>query len=424
MTYQESIDFLYASIPAYHRVGPIAYKGDLTNIIELCKTLGHPETRFKSIHVAGTNGKGSSSHMLAAILQSAGLKTGLYTSPHLKDFTERIRINGVPIAMERVAFFVEQSQLWLEAIKPSFFELTTAMAFQYFAEQEVDIAVIETGLGGRLDSTNIIQPLCSLITNIGFDHTDILGNTLQTIAAEKAGIIKANTPIVISERQPETEAVFLKKAELEQADLFFATDSIQVKVEPDAAMMAPVFGKAIRLVPELKGLYQQKNIAGVLKTVEVLHALGISIPSQAIESGINKTVTLTGLKGRWQTLNQSPLVIADTAHNAEGLAALVQQITLTPHEKLHWVFGMVGDKDPNRVLSILPKSAHYYFCQAKIERALPAVQLQTKALEFGLLGEVVPDVNAALLRAKANSHPEDLIMVGGSTFVVAELNEL
>jgi dihydrofolate synthase/folylpolyglutamate synthase len=424
MNYQESLNFLYSQLPVYHYIGPKAYKADLKNTIALCEQLNNPHQKFKTIHVAGTNGKGSSSHMLAAILQSAGYKTGLYTSPHLKDFSERIKINGQEIDHPFVTDFVDRMKPAMAEIQPSFFELTVAMAFEYFAVNRVDIAVIEVGLGGRLDSTNIIQPEISLITNIGYDHMDILGNTLAEIAFEKAGIIKPNTPIVISERQPESASVFDNQAKEKHAPILYASDAITSKQTMGGDLLIESATFTGRLNPELKGKYQLKNIRGVISTISKLVEAGWTITPDTIVNGINNTVRLTGLKGRWQIVRQNPLVVCDTGHNAEGILELIQQINQTPHATLHWVFGMVKDKSPEKVLSILPKDARYYFCQAKIERALDANTLLNLATEKGLTGVAVADVNAALSMALRASKPEDMVIVGGSTFVVAEVEGL
>lgn len=422
-TYQEAIHHLYTQLPVYHHIGPKAYKKDLTNTIALCERIGNPQHKFKSIHVAGTNGKGSSSHMLAAILQSAGYKTGLYTSPHLKDFTERIKVNGKDIDKSFVVNFVNRMKEAMAAIQPSFFELTVAMAFEYFAQEKIDIAVIEVGLGGRLDSTNIITPEISLITNIGYDHMDILGDTLPKIAFEKAGIIKKNTPIIISERQPEVADVFIQKAKQEDSDISFASDLIKPEWNQEVLEIKSDYFNAI-LNPQLRGQYQSKNVAGVIATILKMKQLGWNISDDAITAGINNAVTLTGLKGRWQTLQQNPLVICDTGHNAEGIAELVAQLQRTPHKTLRWIFGIVKDKDASRVLSILPKNAQYYFCQAKIERAMQAKDLCELARSNGLMGKIIVDVNDAIAVAKRESDSNDLIMIGGSTFVVAEVENL
>lgn len=423
-SYQQIIEWLYSQLPVYHHIGSAAYKKDLTNTLALCAHLDNPQHKFKSVHITGTNGKGSSAHMLAAILQSAGYKTGLYTSPHLKDFTERIKINGAEIEKDFVVEFVNRMKKPMEQILPSFFEFTVAMAFEYFAKEKVDIAVIEVGLGGRLDSTNVINPEISLITNIGYDHMDILGNTLPEIAWEKAGIIKPKKPVVISERQPEIEKVFINKANEMGSPIYFASDRVNLTRPDDETIQIKTEGRFLLVNPELKGLYQLKNISGVVQTSLVLGELGYSIPESAITNGINNSVKLTGLKGRWQKISERPTVICDTAHNAEGIIEIIKQINITPHKKLRWVFGMVKDKSPEKILAILPAHAQYYFCQAKIPRAMDAIELNKMAHEKGLTCKVVPDVNDALKKAKEDSSSDDLIIVGGSTFVVAEVEGL
>ena len=427
--YQATLQYLYLHLPMYQRIGASAYKEDLTNTLNLCEALRNPHKKFKSVHVAGTNGKGSSSHMMAAILQSAGYKTGLYTSPHLKEFTERIKINGQEVRQEFVVDFVSRIKPILEIIQPSFFETTVAMAFDYFALEKVDIAVIEVGLGGRLDSTNVITPLVSLITNIGYDHMDLLGKTLPQIASEKAGIIKPFVPVVISERQKEVESVFIKKATEENAPIFFSTDFYQLKEKRGSEDRVYDVYREKELVFEnlecqLKGFYQSKNIPGVLMTLDKLKEQGFSIPEEATRKGIGQVISLTGLKGRWQKINDRPLVICDTGHNVDGIRAVVEQIQATPHKKLHMILGMVKDKDIGAILHLFPKEAFYYFCQAKIPRALPAGELAVKAGAVGLQGTVIGDVNEAIRRAKASASEDDLIFVGGSTFVVAEVDNL
>lgn len=427
-TYQSTVEYLYAALPMYQRVGSAAYKADLKNTVALCQALDNPQHQFKSIHVGGTNGKGSSAHMIAAILQSEGYKTGLYTSPHLKGFTERIKINGVEIPPGFVVDFVQRIKPLIETLHPSFFEITVAMCFDYFARQQVDFAVIEVGLGGRLDSTNVICPLVSLITNIGYDHKDILGDTLALIAGEKAGIIKPNGIAVISERQKEVEEVFINKARMVGSTLHFAEDTFQIERLEGNSLGFEVrcAGDVIfpSLFPELKGGYQQKNLAGVLKAVEALKMAGYPVSQGAIEKGIAKTITLTGLKGRWQQLGEAPKIYCDTAHNAEGMLEVLKMIDSFSYGSLHIVLGVVKDKDPADVLSLMPRQAHYYFCQAAIPRALPAHVLRSQASEFGLKGSVVPDVNEAIGQAKAAAAPSDLIFVGGSTYVVAEIDGL
>jgi dihydrofolate synthase / folylpolyglutamate synthase len=419
--YNEAINFLYSQLPVYHHIGPAAYKKDLSNTLQLCGLLDNPQHKFKCIHITGTNGKGSSAHMVAAILQSVGFKTGLYTSPHLKDFGERIKINGKEIRKEYVVEFVNRMKEAMSEIKPSFFELTVAMAFEYFALEKIDFAVVEVGLGGRLDSTNIINPEVSLITNIGYDHMDILGNSLTEIAYEKAGIIKQNKPVVISERQAEIENIFIAKASETKSEIYFASDLINLGTKGHGIIEIKSERFEFLLEPELKGIYQEKNIKGVLQTIAVLRDRGYQISEEAIKNGINNTITLTGLKGRWQKIGERPMIICDTAHNAEGLAEIIKQIKMTPHKKLRWIFGMVKDKSPDKVLAILPGVAQYYFCQAKIPRAMDASELLEKAKTFGLVGVVIKDVNAAIEMAMNESDPYDLIMVGGSTFVVAEV---
>jgi len=422
-TYEETLNYLYQTLPVFQRIGAAAYKNDLTNTIRLCESIDNPQDKFKSIHVAGTNGKGSSSHMLAAILQSSGYKTGLYTSPHLKEFTERIKINGKEIVQQAVVDFVNELQPLMEEIQPSFFEATVAMAFQYFANEKVDIAVIEVGLGGRLDSTNIISPELCLITNISFDHKNLLGDTLEKIAFEKAGIIKKNIPVVISERQI-VQNVFIDKTKTTNSVIVFASDYIQLKNDGQEFIAIVDHKEWLRLNPELKGNYQQKNIPGVLASVLALRKIGYDISDEAIQKGISNVIGITGLKGRWQKLREHPLTICDTGHNVDGIKEVVSQIKTTPHTHLHFVFGAVNDKDISDVLSLLPKEASYYFCQAKIPRALNAVLLAAEAERMGLQGIIIPDVNEAYKEALKNAAADDMIFIGGSTFVVGEINEL
>jgi len=424
MTYGETLNYLYANLPMFQRVGSVAYKKDLTNTLALCEELGNPHLKFKSIHIAGTNGKGSSSHMLAAILQTAGYKTGLYTSPHLKEFTERIRINGIEINQEFVISFVERITPAINRIQPSFFEITVAMAFDYFATEQVGIAVIETGLGGRLDSTNVITPLVSLITNISWDHKDILGDTLQKIASEKAGIIKRGVPVIISENQPEVESVFESKARASNCNLRIASELYQVKrIAPDTYEVACKDQFEIYAL-DLLGSYQAKNIKGVLAVVDELQNQGFKISNHHIAQGLKSTTMLTGLKGRWQKIGDNPLTICDTGHNEAGIKEILGQINEMKFNKLHWVFGVVKDKDISAILQLLPKDATYYFCQASIPRAMPANELKEQALLVGISGQVVNNVNEAIALARMNSLSNDLILVGGSTFVVAEIENL
>jgi dihydrofolate synthase/folylpolyglutamate synthase len=426
LSYEATLEFLYANLPMYQRVGAVAYKADLTNTIALCEELGNPQQRFKSVHIAGTNGKGSSSHMLAAILQSAGYKTGLYTSPHLKEFTERIRINGVEVSKSFVIDFVERIRPAIARIQPSFFEITVAMAFDYFAQQKVDIAIIEVGLGGRLDSTNVITPLVSLITNISWDHKELLGDTLPKIASEKAGIIKENIPVIISERQTEVADVFVAKAQSTNSHIIFAEDRYNVVSleEGNFQIHNREMGSAMNLLLDLTGTYQQKNVAGVLATVDVLTKIGFAIAADHVKQALQNTTVLTGLKGRWQKLGEQPLIICDTGHNEGGIREVVQQIRQQKYNLLWIVLGCVKDKDLHVVLSFLPKEAYYFFCQAKIPRALDANELMNQAIAVGLNGEVIADVNQAIRAAKEKSSKEDFIFIGGSTFVVAEIEGL
>lgn len=414
----------------FQRVGPAAYKNNLDNTLRLDDLYRKPHCQFKSIHVAGTNGKGSVSHMLAAILQSAGYRTGLYTSPHLKDFRERIRIDGEMIPEEEIVRWVEiyktNNELW--KIEPSFFELTVAMAFDYFAKEKVDIAIVEVGLGGRLDSTNIITPEVSVITNIGMDHTALLGNSLELIAKEKAGIIKNQIPVVVGTTQNKTQKVFFEKAEEQQAPLFYADQEFTVPYaltdfEGNQLLAVEKNGKQLyqQLKLDLKGAYQQKNIPAVLKTVELMQQKGWKISSENISEGLAATSKLTGLLGRWQVLGHNPRIVCDTAHNAEGITEIVRQIEATPFKQLHVVFGMVNDKDPENILKLLPKNAFYYFTKASIPRALDENELAKKAAEFGLNGNVFSEVQAAFEAAKMNAGRDDFIFAGGSTFIVSEI---
>jgi dihydrofolate synthase/folylpolyglutamate synthase len=433
MDYAQTIKYLYEQLPVFTRVGASAYKEDLTNTIELCKRLGDPQHKFKSVHVGGTNGKGSTSHMLAAIVQVAGYKTGLYTSPHLVDFRERIRINGQMISQQQVIDFVAEHQKDFKDIQPSFFEMTVGLAFDIFAKEEVDIAIIEVGLGGRLDSTNIITPLLSVITNIGWDHMNILGDTLQLIAAEKAGIIKQGIPVVIGEYQPEIADIFLRKAAKEETELVFASDEYEVKgerlkVKGEISELLDVHidnknfePSILNLQLDLTGSYQIKNIKTVLAAVEELRKQGFTITNEHLKKALRQVKTLTGLHGRWEVLNDHPLTICDTGHNPEGIKEVLKNIAATPFEHLHFVIGMVNDKDITKVLSMLPADATYYFCRPDIPRGLEAESLKQKAENFGLQGDVYPTVKAALLSAQKNAAKDDLVFVGGSTFVVAEV---
>lgn len=428
-TYAETLQYLYSNLPMFQRIGAAALKNDLSNTQKLCEALGNPQNKFKSIHIAGTNGKGSTSHMLASVFQSAGYKTGLYTSPHLKEFTERIRVNGAEIEKSFVADFVERVKPLITEIEPSFFEITVVMAFDYFVFCGVDIAIVEVGLGGRLDSTNVIRPELSVITNIGWDHKDILGDTLEKIAAEKAGIIKPNVPVVISERQPGIDKVFLDRAKKQKSTLFFASEEYHVEQHvTDGQVTLEVLRDREVLLNEitlpLQGFYQRKNIAGVLKTVNLMRGMGWTITGQQLRQGLEQVVQQTGLKGRWQILSHQPLTVCDTGHNVDGIHEVVRQIEAQAYRKLFMVIGMVKDKDIRDVLALLPKDANYYFCQAKIPRALDAESLSGMALAAGLTGKVVADVNEAIGEARKQATKDDMIFIGGSTFVVAEINDL
>ncbi len=430
MTYTETIAYLYSQLPVFHRIGAAAYKPGLGNINALCALLGNPQTKFPTIHIAGTNGKGSSSHTIAAVLQVAGYKTGLYTSPHLKDFSERIRINGVPIAENAVIEFVAKYQTDIETIKPSFFEVTVALAFCYFAEAEVDIAVIEVGMGGRLDSTNVITPLVSLITNISYDHQAFLGNTLPEIATEKAGIIKPNVPIVISEYQPETAATFIETARLAQAPIYFAQDYFKVEWVGSSLQYMKKEVEEVKeehiqsVVPQLKGLYQLKNIAGVLKVLDLLEQQGLHILPAHVREGIENVTTLTGLKGRWQILQTLPTVVCDTGHNEAGVREVVAQIEATEYNKLYLILGFSADKDLSKILPLYPTQASFHFCAYQAMRSMQVADLVAVAQTLDIIGEAHLDVNEALAYCLSKATSRDLIVIGGSTFVVAEIKKL
>ena len=405
MNYQQILQHLFSQLAMYQRVGSVAYKPGLDNMIAICKLLGNPENKFKSVHIAGTNGKGSVSHMLAAVLQSAGYKVGLYTSPHLKDFRERVKINGKMIPKKYVMNFFEKRQTDFEKINPSFFEWSTGLAFDYFAKEKVDIAIIETGLGGMLDSTNVISPLLSIITNISYDHQNLLGNTLKKISYEKAGIIKPKAPVIIGEKQKEVKNIFEKKAKKEGAMLFYASD----------------FNPSLKKIEcGLKGNYQQKNIRTVLLASAILHDRAFRINGHSVLSGLKNVCKLTGLRGRWDILSNKPLIVADIAHNEAGIKEVFKQVKTTKHKNLHIVFGTVNDKDIRKILKLLPKKAAYYFCKADIPRALDASKLTSDANKIGLKGETYISVQQALKAAKKKASANDLVLVTGSAFVVAE----
>ncbi|MBC7886684.1 MAG: bifunctional folylpolyglutamate synthase/dihydrofolate synthase [Ferruginibacter sp.] len=436
MTYHQTIEYLYEQLPMFSRIGAAAYKEDLHNTILLCNALDNPQTKFKSIHIAGTNGKGSCSHMLAAILQQAGYKTGLYTSPHLKDFRERIKINGEMVSEAFVVEFVERTKILSDAVQPSFFELTVAMAFDYFAQQQVDIAVIETGLGGRLDSTNIITPILSVITNIGYDHMNILGDTLEKIAWEKAGIIKQSIPVVVGEYITETKAIFESKAiacdapihfaqhEYEVSNIHATTDQLKCDIKSVALQETESFSL------DLNGLYQTKNLRTVLCAEGILIKQGFMISNAAEKFALANVKKLTGLQGRWDVVAVNPMVVLDVAHNEDGIRQVLEQAACCRQpssdgiikKKLHFVIGMVKDKEVSKILSLLPKEAQYYFTNAHIPRALVSGDLKIKAAGYGLTGDSFEDVNEAISTAKQQAQKDDLIIVFGSVFLVGEVN--
>jgi len=427
MTYKETVEYLFSMLPAYHRVGKPAYKGNLDNTLGLDRYFGHPHRMFRSVHVAGTNGKGSVSHMTASVLQEAGYRTGLYTSPHLKDFRERIRIDGKMIPEDEVTRFVEKHDEIIRLIKPSFFELTVAMAFDYFARKRVDIAVVEVGMGGRLDSTNIITPLLSVITNIGHDHMEFLGNTLAAVAGEKAGIIKEGVPVIIGETQPETQDVFLRRAESLHAPISFADQRFGCRLgrfSPAGSLRRFTItglddGVIMRGETPLGGLAQKKNLQTAAAVAETLSAqLGLS--QNHFLSGVVRVVDNTGLMGRWQVLSQSPLTVCDTGHNREGLEYVMRQVRATVKENLHMVIGFVNDKDLGSVLPLFPRNAIYYFTRASVPRALDENLLKAAAGGYGLAGNSYPTVMEAVAAARSAAAPEDMIFIGGSTFVVAD----
>ena len=414
----------------FHRIGAAAYKADLNNTIALCKILGNPEKQFRSIHIAGTNGKGSTSHFLASVLQEAGNKTGLFTSPHLKDFRERIKINGRMISKADVIAFVELHREGFKDIQPSFFEWTFALASWYFAKEKVDIAVIETGMGGRLDSTNVINPVVTVITNIGLDHTQFLGNTLTEIAGEKAGIIKSRIPVIIGETHPETMPVFNEFAQKLNSEITFADQQLLLRKTYLTKHHPPLLSaeyhsiltdQAYNFLSPLSGKYQLKNLTTVIITLEKLQEKGFEIQKEHIIAGIRKVVGNTGLMGRWQTISHKPLTIADIGHNPDGIKEVLEQIALTPHQKLHFVIGVVNDKDVRTMLGKLPKDATYYFCKANIPRGLDARELAKLAEEYSLHGKSYTNVKDALISAQQSAGTNDLVMVGGSAFVVAEV---
>jgi dihydrofolate synthase/folylpolyglutamate synthase len=428
MTYQETIDYLFTRLPMFSRIGAAAIKKDLHNTIALCEALDNPYNHFKSIHIAGTNGKGSVSHMLAAILQTAGYKTGLYTSPHLHDFRERIKVNGEKIAEQYVIDFTKMVQPLIDEIEPSFFEITVAMAFEYFKLQKVDIAVIEVGLGGRLDSTNIITPELSIITNIGWDHMNLLGDTLEKIAFEKAGIIKHHIPVVVGETLPETKPVFEEKASMMQAPLHFAyneftvtgkkTINHQLVVDVEEQKTKSYFQYTL----DLPGVYQTKNILTVLSAIRQLQEQGWKISEEHIQTALATSKQINGLHGRWEIIHEHPTVVMDVGHNEDGVKQIVAQLAESSYNKLHIIIGMVKDKEIEKVLGLLPAEATYYFTKAHIPRALPEAELQSKASVFNLKGKTFENVNAAISTALQHARKDDLILVCGSVFLVGEVD--
>ena len=430
MTYDQTIEYLYSQLPVFQKLGKKAIKPKLTNIKLLCEALGNPQNDFKSIHIAGTNGKGSSSHFLASILQEAGFKVGLYTSPHLKDFRERFRINGELISKSYVVDFVEINKRLIEEIEPSFFELTVALAFKVFSEEKVDYAVVEVGLGGRLDSTNIISPICSLITNIGFDHMDILGNTLKEIAKEKAGIIKSGIPVIISEYNAETAPVFNNKASEYHSDIYFASESFNISNLKDSidklsfTITDNYSLDTFDVNSELVGFYQITNIIGIFQTCSVLNKIGVVISTKNMLDGIKKVVTNTNLKGRWQILNRNPLVICDTGHNEHALKITLKRLSEAKFDNLHLILGFVKDKDLKKVFDLLPNNAKYYFTTFDSFRAHNPSFLKDFGDKYGLISESYTNVNQALAHVRSISSQKDIIFVGGSTYLVSELNEL
>jgi len=428
MNYQETIDYLFARLPMFSRIGAAAFKKDLFNIQKLCDFLANPYKRFKSIHIAGTNGKGSVSHMLAAILQTAGYKTGLYTSPHLKDFRERIKIDGEMVSKEFIVDFTERIKPVSEKIEPSFFEITVAMAFEYFVAQEIDIAIIETGLGGRFDSTNIITPELSVITNIGWDHMNILGDSLEKIAFEKAGIIKQNIPIIVGEVLPQTDKVFEQAAREKKASLSIASDKRQLvnwqwkkhELIAEVAQQHRTDHQVYHL--DLPGIYQTKNLITVLEACSHLQQMGWNIEEQDIRTGLQHTKKLTGLHGRWEIIHVHPLIVLDVAHNVDGIKMLMEQVEVTDHDHLHIILGVVKDKELEKILALFPRLADYYFTQADIPRALNSHLLKEMATNAGLKGEIYPDVNEAIKTALSKATRHDMILICGSVFLVGEVN--
>ncbi|MDR1199431.1 MAG: bifunctional folylpolyglutamate synthase/dihydrofolate synthase [Prevotellaceae bacterium] len=435
MTYSETINYLFSSLPMFHRIGAAAYRASLGTTLKLDELFNHPHKKFRSIHVAGTNGKGSVSHIIASILQSAGYRVGLYTSPHLTDFRERIKVDGKDISENEVVLFVEKYKSVFDELHPSFFEMTVALAFDYFARRQVDVAVVEVGLGGRLDSTNIISPLLSVITNIGFDHTEFLGTAITEIAGEKAGIIKHQTPVVIGEWDNESSIVFLQKAMRENACIVFASQCAKVnsvrqydtcqefEISALNADFKDFDNKRIKL--DLLGNYQRKNIITALVAVSVLQKNNLlKISNDAILAGFANAAKQTGLRGRWQILSKNPLTICDTGHNAHGLNLSMDQLKSVKRNKLFFVFGIVGDKDLQSILQFLPRDAFYIFTCADIPRAMPAADLAQQCIAANLQGKIIPNVKNALFHARKLAQKDDVVFIGGSTYVVAEIIDI
>jgi dihydrofolate synthase/folylpolyglutamate synthase len=429
--YKETIQYLYDALPVFHRTGKAAYKANLDNSVLLDSHFGYPHKKYQTVHVAGTNGKGSVSHIIASVLHSAGYKTGLYTSPHLFDFRERIRVNGLEIPEQKVVDFVEENRTFIEKLRPSFFEITSAMAFWFFADERVDVAVIETGLGGRLDSTNIITPTLSVITNIGFDHTEFLGDSLDKIASEKAGIIKLGIPVVIGEKHEQTTGIFIAKAKESHSPLFFAEDCLKVLSSENkqgkqrftfASLNSDLFPDVeFTASLDLEGNYQSKNIVTALAALAVLRKQSFEIGVEAIQNGLADAAANTGLKGRWQILKRNPTVICDTGHNAHGLNHTMKQLQEQDYDRLFFILGVVADKDLDSVIPLLPEKAYYFFTQASIPRAMNAAILAKQCMAAGLNGEIVATVDEAARKALAKASANDLIFIGGSTYVVGEL---
>jgi len=427
MTYQETLTYLFSKLPIFTRIGAAAYKADLQNTILLCKELGHPEKKLKCIHIAGTNGKGSCSHMMSSIFQAAGYKTALYTSPHLIDFRERIKINGIEIGEDDVVSLTGKLIPLIEKIQPSFFEVTVAMAFAYFAEQEVDIAIIETGLGGLLDSTNIITPELSIITNISYDHTNLLGNTLEKIAFQKAGIIKASIPVVIGETHPESEAVFRDMATSQQSNITFAdqvftiNEAIHLQDKLNISITNCIHQNTQVIALDLTGDYQVRNIKTVLASLDILRSNGWHLSAENLEEGLSNVKKNTGIKGRFDILHTNPTIITDVAHNEAGLLEVFNQVNQLPHKNLHIITGFVQDKTVEQILKIFPRKATYYFTQADMPRALPYEILTEKAVLLGLQGKGFKTVRDALKQALSDAHTDDIILVTGSFFILADV---